>query len=708
MNTKSKHKTNKKIKIKRKTKKQKGGRLRCSTIEKDKWVAMEHKDTDVYEYRQCEARFMNMLLPSIPCSDANTRDLFNILQDTGRIIAAFNTLDYDGQRKVLVNLDKAIQLRTQWTTSNAGHIAFLRIEQALYPLLEPLLKPKPPDLPDKTWDDIDAIDSDLAELRNYMNQLENGSIVLEGSTPEKVETELDNVRENIKRLEAQKLVLYPKPSIPEKPEAASLPVETGSEAAVPDVQVKLDTPKLDLKQKAALASISGAADTSALNTAIQTVTTEKNVFAERPNIVMHDIKSFRRLLQFKPRVKSSLSVQFLSDETMTTYFKTFADKLDIQQGIADMRKIERKSTALNRDERREHMSLQNSILLHMLGNALESYFSIRIYNTLKFTQLLQILYFFTETSPPFLLSNSNISEDVSVRLPPFYNGVYFVISQFSKHALSKNYYISVSSYYLEDYVYIFGLFEELFKNYDDETISKLKIMARHCIDNIHRKPNIYPGFIPLFDLPCFTLNESISIRQGPFFHEILNTIVEQLRMKSLKEQDKYEKLRLKYEKGVEVDLKAAVVETNLVNKTTITEYLNAFVDNIIPEIKELRDKKDKPLYKEKMLLIVKTFLLVFENVISCLLELYQFDKTTIPNFPIFASELELFIKLLRVTIMTQGKYTEQLNDIYFTYVKIYHFMYSFVYTDLVANKKFESENVKTFNATVEYIFEHDL
>ena len=177
MNIKSKNKTHKKIK--RKTKKQKGGKLRCSTIEKNKWVALEHNNSTVYAYRQCEARFMNMLLPSIPCSSANTRDLFNILQDTRRIIAAFNTLDYDGQRKVLVNLDQAIQLRTQRTSSDAGHIAFLRIEQDLYPLLEPLLKPKPPDLPDKTWDDVNTIDADLDELRNYIEELESNPEITE-------------------------------------------------------------------------------------------------------------------------------------------------------------------------------------------------------------------------------------------------------------------------------------------------------------------------------------------------------------------------------------------------------------------------------------------------------------------------------------------------------------------------------------------------
>jgi hypothetical protein len=708
MKTKHIFRKTQKQKRKKQTKKlkQKGGRLIGNPNEIGKWLAIPHADATVDEYRKCEARFMNMF-PSIPSTDDNLRGLFGILQDHARIIAEFLKLNYAGRRRALKNLENAITLRNAFPTPDQGHRAFLGIEEDLFAALDALPKlsaPMGPQLP--TFDDVDMIASDITNLKSYLEQLERGFIppdLTEADLP----TEHTDVHANIERLEKQYRDMHKQPDLfPTIGEAKISTVDETSKSSTADEAASKPLSKKkvpNVLQKAAAA----AEDEQALDVAFQTATEGTAFFHSMPTTNLSDILSFRKFAELKPRVENTSTVQFLSDKTYTTFLSNYDENKGVVTAMKEMKAIEKKSLLDPRGIKR-HKELTRHVLFFMIKDILEVNFGQRVYQTQHVLHSIQMFYLFTETSPPFFLEQPIVPANLLPILHIFYNAVYLILSQFSKNELSQNYYIIISGFYLGDYLYFFKLFEYVFKKYDSEAITKLKIIVRKCIVNMNSKVNVKPRLVVLFDLPCYTLNESISIQESsPLFHEMMNATAQRIHTISLEERTRIKKIKSDAEKGLVVDLRSLAHDLSVFNLRNITEYLTTFIDNVIPEIKELR-KKDKGFFRDKMLLIVKAFLSVFSNTISSL-EYYKFDKSQFANFSIIETELELFIKFLRVTIMAQKNgYIDASNEIYFTYVNLYHFMYFYVYTEIGSNKKFESENATIVNATVDYIFDHDL
>jgi len=206
-----------------------------------------------------------------------------------------------------------------------------------------------------------------------------------------------------------------------------------------------------------------------------------------------------------------------------------------------------------------------------------------------------------------------------------------------------------------------------------------------------------PSYFPNFNSPVYTIDESMSIRPPHKFHELMNATRDRL-----------------LEQGIQITKQTLpspkISDILLTNgDEIITEYLTIFIDNVILEMQELKDKQYKSIYNSKLFSIVKVFLNLVLNLIYGKIKYYKFDTSNFKNFAVFEVELIKCMKLLRITINVQkGKYVSESNEIYFLYVRLYNFMYNYIFTTLESNKAFEHENLETFNATVKYIFDNDL
>jgi hypothetical protein len=686
--------------IKRKTKKQKGGRLRCSTTSKGKWVAMTHNDTTVRAYRECEARFMNMLYPSISCTPGNLRDLYRILTDTTAISGAFNKLDYYGQNRVLVNLRESIRLRNTRDT-DATHLAFLVVEQDLLTVLEPLLKDKPPDTEDHIWDDVKTIESDIDELRQYRSELQKSERP-EGVTQSDIDRELDDIREKIESLEKEKLKFdqsYVIPAISDPKSALSQPAAEKAQAGDEGSGEGSGSGKRPGKG-------SGAADAEAerdlqektrmendaLDKAIQQAERESLLFAD------HD-RHTRRIPELQsPPVQSMAEnqVRFLPD-LIETELIPFFKHAKISKEMSRFQ-ILRAKTTLEEGDFNEYRKLQNTIFTFILETMCYGLFTNKKYTEKEFGLFLKPLFFMSKTTPPYSITTLYKSSKFIENVPNLYKCIYLLISHFSKHELLLTRNIRICAFYIDDYLYLFNLFLTLFDEIPNLLLTKMKRLVRQCIDNINEnKPTQVNKIVPLFSLPVYIISDSLSIDR-PFFHETMNAklIENKLIINKLITELTEVIQRKKREEFVDIGKKAKDL-----NQKIIPEYLNLFITNINPILESIFRvsiaTKDNTIYLEKMSTIVNVFLSIYKDLTTT--TLYQLKPEEIIDLKEFVKYISIFANNLKTNIDKSLLPPEN----YHTYVKLYHFIY--LVTD---DKTFETKHVDTFNKAIDYIFEHNL
>uniref|UniRef100_A0A6C0B8N0 Uncharacterized protein n=1 Tax=viral metagenome TaxID=1070528 RepID=A0A6C0B8N0_9ZZZZ len=687
-----KNQTKKRVTQHKKSKKQKGGRLRCSTIDKGKWVAMSHNDPTVHEYRECEARFMNMLQPSIPCSDANVRDLYTILQNPARIIAAFSQLEYQGQRRVLVNLERAIELRSQRSSSDGGHIAFLRNEEALYPVLEGLLKPRPIGTPDKTWDDVDNIDSELHELRTYMSQLQDDGI-FEGD-----ESVLADVRSNISRLETKKIDLYKRTESITEPNPEPKPV-IHPKVQTPEIVEEQERIKLE-KLKSAQLELQKKEDAKIVEDAELQKAIEK---AKQDSALVVTGKHYRYVdeLQSPPFKKvSGTDVQFLPS-VIEERLKPCFEHYEIVNDVKKFEKLRGKSTSLTSQDFSEYKRLQNSIFNFTIVYLSTFLFEDEIYKEKHFLSFLTDIFFFTKTTPPYLISTMYENPNVILHIPKFYKSIYLIVSHFSRHELSITPNTRIFTYFIDDYLYMFHLFLTLFNITSNPLLTKMKRLVEQCIRNINEnKPTQNPRFVPVFMLPEYTIQSSLSIESSPLFHEIMNAKLKDVLSITLPLSDE---LKAVIRENDRLKVREIVERSRQITARIIPDYLNTFVTSILPGIKivfkEFKDTKDDASFVGRMLPIIDVFLTIFKDLCTATLS-YSFNPAQITDFDKFLFYLSVFLMNLQKKI-EDGSPPPY---IYLTYVKLFHFIYYFTND----NKKHEKTHIKTFYKAINFIFKHDL
>ena len=166
-------KSKKQIKRTRKYKRVKSRKIKGGKIlyKNGKWVAEVNHNTiqndNVRIYREAEARMMNLL--KIP----DGRPLNTILSDIPYVTGFFNSVDFFVQRRIIANLETAIDYRQRIGELDAGHKHFLDILNALREALNGIFSTvQQPEVAETPWhtDELKETIDNLKEQEEFLKR----------------------------------------------------------------------------------------------------------------------------------------------------------------------------------------------------------------------------------------------------------------------------------------------------------------------------------------------------------------------------------------------------------------------------------------------------------------------------------------------------------------------------------------------------------
>jgi len=350
----------------------------------------------------------------------------------------------------------------------------------------------------------------------------------------------------------------------------------------------------------------------------------------------------------------------------------------------------RAGTILSKSKFDEYSSYQNIVFYAVISSYINLHINRKKLNLNIFYWLLYLINAFKNVTPLCEINDTYLAKFPYKDLPPSLEILYIYLriycSFFSNNMLESN-----SNNFMQTplntYVYLFVSFNNLFKHYNDGSISNIKKTLMKCISNIQERQKLPFNpvtFFPDMKNPIFVFDASIL--QTPLFNDSMNE----------KQQQTIAKLT-HLEQTSEYTPETHAILCDARNKI-INEYIQTLLELSTSEINELIKRK------ENNTLFIKKIMLIFYNLMYTSMSpddyIFNQENMTVISTP-FKMAITKFLTQLKTTIETKS-FTGNEHEIYLTYNQLYSFINIYFYP--IRINWYDA----IFIESSDYIFEHDL